>query len=139
MANRVAIVGIGQTFHKSKRPDVNQAEMANEAVRAALTDAQLGAKDIEAVVSANMEAFESFYLPDHWMASEMAACGKSGFKVATGGTSGASGVIEGFHLVASGLVSTSLVVGFQKHDTSDTQACMSAGAAPVFVSGLSTG
>jgi acetyl-CoA acetyltransferase len=75
------------------------------------------AKDVEAVISANMEPFEGVYLPDHWMASEMAACGKPGFKVATGGTSGASGVIEGFHLVASGLVSTSLVVGFQKYRT----------------------
>src|SRR4030042_3156251 len=139
MANRVAIVGIGQTFHKSKRPDVNQAEMANEAVRAALTDAQLGAKDIEAVVSANMETFEGIYLPAHWVAREMAACGKSGFKVATGGTSGASGVIEGFHLVASGLFNTSLVVGFQKHDTSDTQAGVTGCVTPVFGAGASTG
>jgi len=139
MANRVAIVGIGQTFHKSKRPDVNQAEMANEAVRAALTDAQIETKDVETVVSTNMEPFEGIYLPDHWMASEMAACGKSGFKVASGGTSGASGVIEGFHLVASGLVSTSLVIGFEKHDTSDTQAGMSACMTPVFGAGASTG
>jgi acetyl-CoA C-acetyltransferase len=139
MANRVAIVGIGQTFHKSKRPDVNQAEMANEAVRAALADAQLKPKDVEAVVSSNMETFEGIYLPDHWMASEIAACGKSGFKVATGGTSGASAVIEGFHLVASGLFNICLVVGFEKHDTSDTQACMTACMTPVFGSGTTTG
>ena len=49
MPNRVAIVGIGQTRHKSTRRDVTLPEMINEAVRAALADAELSMKDIEAV------------------------------------------------------------------------------------------
>ncbi len=69
MPNRVAIVGIGQTYHTTRRPDVNQAEMVAEAVRAALADAQLSIKDIEAVFSANMETFEGIFLPDHGMAA----------------------------------------------------------------------
>ena len=36
MANRTAIVGVGQTHHASRRKDVNLAEMVGEAVRAAL-------------------------------------------------------------------------------------------------------
>ena len=41
MAKRVAIVGTGQTFHKSHRPDVNGQELINEAVLRALQDADL--------------------------------------------------------------------------------------------------
>lgn len=84
MPNRVAIVGIGQTHHTSKRPDVNQAEMVREAVIAALTDAQISIKDIEAVFMANMETFEAIYLPDHGMAAEVGFFGKPGLKVGTG-------------------------------------------------------
>ena len=47
---RVAIVGTGQTYHKSHRPDVNGQELINEAVQRALKDADLTIKDIDAVV-----------------------------------------------------------------------------------------
>ena len=50
MAGRVAIVGVGQTHHTTRRNDVNMAEMVGEAVRAALADAQLSIKDIEAFI-----------------------------------------------------------------------------------------
>jgi len=73
VGNRVAIVGIGQTYHKSARKDVNQQEMVGEAVRAALADAQMKAKDVEAVFTSNMETFEGLFLPDHLMADEVAA------------------------------------------------------------------
>ena len=36
---KVAIVGIGQTMARSHSQDLNQVEMINEAVRAALEDA----------------------------------------------------------------------------------------------------
>ena len=90
MPNRVGIVGIGQTNHAARRPDVNQAEMVAEAVRAALDDAQMKAKDVESVFFANMEMFEAIYLPDHGMTAEVGALGKPGFKVNTGGTTGGS-------------------------------------------------
>ena len=126
MANRVAIVGIGQTYHKSKRPDVSQPEMANEAVRAALADAQLSMKDIESVFFSNMETFEGIYLPDHGMADEAGSFMKPGFKIASGGTSGIAAAKEAFHFVASGLFSIALVLGFEKHDAGDTTAAITA-------------
>ena len=49
MTNKVAIVGIGQTYHKSKRPDVTQNEMVAEAIRAAMEDADMTMKDIDTV------------------------------------------------------------------------------------------
>lgn len=139
MANRVAIVGIGQTHHKSKRPDVNMPEMVNEAVRAALVDAQLRPKDIEAVITGNMETFEGVYLPDHWMAVEAVAFRTPGFKVSTGGTTGASAVEEGFNFVASGLCDVALVIGFEKQDTGDTTAAITACSTPVWGKGMATG
>jgi len=139
MPNRVGIVGIGQTYHTSKRPDVNQAEMVAEAVRAALDDAQLNIKEIESVFFANMETFEAIYLPDHGMAAEVGAFGKPGFKVNTGGTTGGSVVAEGFYMVASGLFDVAMVIGFEKQDSGDTTAAISAAATPVWGKGAITG
>jgi acetyl-CoA C-acetyltransferase len=130
---------VGQTYHTSKRPDVNQAEMVGEAVRAALADAQLSIKEIEGVFFSNMETFEGIYLPDHGMAAEAGNFGKPGLKVCTGGTSGGSVVVEGFYMVASGLYDLALVIGFEKQDCGDTTAAISAAATPVWGKGATTG
>jgi len=139
MANRVAIVGIGQTYHKSNRPDVNMSEMVGEAVRAALEDANLSIKEIEAVFHSNMETFEAIYLPDHVMATEIGGAGKPGLKVATGGTSGGSVVCEGFFMVASGLYDVAMVVGYEKQDCGDTTAAITAALVPSWSKGAATG
>ena len=49
MPQRVAIVGVGQTQHSYRKVDVNDGEMINQAARAALADAHLTIKDIDAV------------------------------------------------------------------------------------------
>ncbi len=139
MPNRVAIVGIGQTRHRSTRRDVTLPEMINEAVRAALADAELTIKDIEAVFTSNMETFEGIYLPDHGAAPEIGAYMKPGFKVCTGGTSGASVVVEGFCMVAAGLYDVILVVGFEKQDCGETTAAITAAATPIWGKGAVTG
>ena len=139
MPNRVAIVGIGQTRHKSTRRDVTLPEMVNEAVRAALSDAELTMKDIEAVFTSNMETFEGIYLPDHGAATEIGAYMKPGFKVCTGGTSGASVVVEGFCMVASGLYDVVMVLGFEKQDCGETTAAITAAATPIWGKGAVTG
>lgn len=139
MGDRVAIVGIGQTYHKSNRKDVNQQEMVAEAVRAALADAQMNVKDIGAFFTGNMETFEGLYLPDHLMAAEVGAYMKPGLKVGTGGTSGASVFEEGFCFVSSGLFDTAMVLAFEKQDTGDTTAAITAAVTPVWGKGVATG
>ncbi|HOB12441.1 MAG TPA: hypothetical protein PLM20_09600, partial [Syntrophomonadaceae bacterium] len=62
----VGIVGIGQTEYSSHKEDQNQPEMINEAVRAALRDANLTLDDIDCIVHGNMELFESVHQPDLW-------------------------------------------------------------------------
>jgi acetyl-CoA C-acetyltransferase len=126
MANRVAIVGVGQTYHKSHRPDVTQMELVNEAVRPALADAQLSMKDIDAVFVGNMETFEGIYLPDHMMADFSGAYMKPGFKIASGGTTGCSILEEAFHYVTAGIFDKVLVAAFEKQDTGDSTAAITA-------------
>ena len=116
MGQRVAIVGIGQTYHKSKRPDVNIGEMINEAVRAALEDAQLTTKDLDAVLCTNMDFFEGFYLSDTTWANYNGAYLKPGMKVQTGGTTGGTAAVAGWYHVASGAYDIVMTVAYQKLD-----------------------
>ena len=66
MGKRVAIVGAGQTYHKSIRRDVNGQELINEAVVRALEDAELTIDDIDGVVIGNMDHFEGINYVDCW-------------------------------------------------------------------------
>ena len=116
MGRRVAIVGIGQTHHRGRRPDVSVGEMINEAVRAALEDAQLTPKDIDAVLCSNMDFFEGYYLSDLVMADYTGAFLKPGFKINTGGTTGGAAAEVAWHHIASGLFDTVMTIAYQKQD-----------------------
>ncbi|MFQ5523494.1 MAG: thiolase family protein [Acidimicrobiia bacterium] len=122
--NPVAVIATGQTKHASSRPDVSQPELVREAVDAALMDAELIPDEIDAVVISNMELFEGRALPELWVAEGAYGSGKPVFKVATGGTSGTSACIAGFHQAGSGAFDTVLVVGFEKHSEGHTQTGM---------------
>jgi acetyl-CoA C-acetyltransferase len=133
MANRVAIVGIGQTDHRARRPDVSEPELVNEAVTAALEDADMTLEQVESVFVANMDGFEGVYLSDHWMVDGAGSYLKPGFKVTTGGSTGASCTSAAFHMVASGLFDTALAVGYQKHDEGNPTAGLNCCGAPGWV------
>lgn len=120
----VAIIGTGQTNHASRRDDVSQPELVHQAVTAALADAELTPAQIDAVIITNMELFEGRALPELWLGGGAFAYGKPCLKIATGGTSGTSGCIAGFHQVASGMFDTVLVVGVEKHSEGHTQTGM---------------
>ncbi|MEZ5174983.1 MAG: thiolase family protein [Acidimicrobiia bacterium] len=122
--NPVAIIGTGQTNHAKDRSDVSQPELVREAVDAALADAELRPADIDAVVISNMEMFEGRAFPELWVAAGAYGDRKPVMKVATGGTSGTSACIAGFHQAASGMFGTVLVVGFEKHSEGHTQTGM---------------
>ena len=116
MPERVAIVGVGQTAGKRRRPDVSEVELVNEAVRAALEDAQLTIKDIDAVIVANMEFFEGTAFSDQWLVEGLGSYMKSGMKVNAAGDTGAAVFTTGVAHAASGLFNTVLCVGFEKQD-----------------------
>ena len=124
MGRRVAIVATGQTLHRSRRDDVSMMELIHEAALEALADAGMRASEIDAVILANMELFEGRALPDMWCAMGAGGLLKHSLKIATGGTSGSSGAIAGFHHVASGLFDTAMVIGFEKQSDGHTTAGM---------------
>ena len=116
MSERVAIVGVGETAGKRRRPEISEDELVNEAVRAALEDAQLTIKDIDVVISANMEFFEGTAFPDQWLVEGLGSYMKSGMRVNAAGDTGATVFSTGIAHAASGMFNTVLCVGFEKQD-----------------------
>ncbi len=132
MKRNVAIIGGGQTRHAARRHDVDEVEMVNEAVRAALDDAGMSIDEIDTVLLGNMEFFEGTHMTDCWMAAGSGAYGKQGLKITTGGTVGATIVCAGAHHVASGMFDKVLCIGFEKQEEGDTGAILSAVAHPLY-------
>lgn len=132
MAKRVAIVGTGQTFHKSHRPDVNGQELINEAVVRALTDADLKMKDIDAIVIGNMDHFEGINYVDCWSVDGSGGTMKPIIKLTTGGTTGCTVAIGGYHMVASGMFEKVLVIGWEKNSESDTTGAITTAFDPIW-------
>jgi len=116
MPNRVAIVGIGQTHHAGHRYDVSFEELFNEATRAALEDAQLTVKDIDAAIVSNMDPFDGRGCVDTILVGESGAYLKSGVKPQTGGTTGGTSFSVAWTYAASGLFDTVLVVSGEKQE-----------------------
>jgi acetyl-CoA C-acetyltransferase len=132
MAQRVGIIGFGQTYHRSHRDDVNGVELINEAVRAALEDAGLSIDDIDAVVIGNMDHFEAVNYVDTWSVDGSGAWMKPLIKLTTGGTTGSTLGIAGYHHAASGLFDVVLVIGWEKNSESDTTGAIITCSDPIF-------
>jgi len=119
-----AIIGTGQTKHTKAHDDMNQAELVRQAATRALSDAGITFREVDAVVLANMELFEGRALPEIWVGAGAGGYLKPAIKIATGGTSGTSAAIAGYHQCASGLFDIVLVVGWEKHSEGATQTGM---------------
>jgi acetyl-CoA C-acetyltransferase len=117
MARRVAIVGVGLTKCSSHRRDVTYPELVHEAVTAALADANLKAKDIDAIVYGAMDPFDGVFAPERWNVDACVSAGalnKPFIKLTTGGTTGGSVALGGYYHVTSGLFDVVLVVASQR-------------------------
>jgi len=132
MTKRVAIVGIGQTPHKSRMPEYSAGEMINLAVRAALEDAQISKRDVDQVLLSNMEHFEGNYLVEGMFSDYVGSYLKPGLKVQVMGTTGASMVSAAWYFVASGLFDTVLTVAYQKQHEGHSGAVLQSAAEPAY-------
>ncbi|MGQ9720046.1 MAG: thiolase C-terminal domain-containing protein [Candidatus Jordarchaeum sp.] len=128
---KVGIVGVGQTHHRSHRPDVNGQELINEAVQRALDDASLTREEIDAVVIGNMDHFEGINYVDTWSIDGSGGFMKPVMKMTTGGTTGSTVAIAGYYHVASGMFDTVLAIGWEKNSESDTTAAIATCANPI--------
>ncbi len=120
MAERCAVIGIGQTRHKAKRKDVSITGLVREAVRRALEDAELEWKDVEAVVVGKApDTFEGVMMPELYLADAIGAGGKPLIRVHTAGSVGGSTALVAAHLIRAGIHERVLTVAFEKQSESE--------------------
>jgi acetyl-CoA C-acetyltransferase len=126
MAQRCAVIGIGQTKHASKRDDVSIAGLVREAATRALEDAGLTFADIDAVVLGKApDMFEGIMMPELYLADALGAAGKPMVRVHTAGSVGGSTAIYASHLIASGVHERVLTLAFEKQSESDAMWALS--------------
>jgi acetyl-CoA C-acetyltransferase len=129
MAHRpCAIVGIGQTHHKSRRWDVSLGGLVREAASRALLDAQMDWADIDAVVLGKApDLFEGIMKPELYLTDALGAAGKPMFRVHTAGSVGGATGIVASHLVETGRHQRVLALGYQKQSEGNAQFALGSG------------
>src|SRR5690242_21739054 len=120
MAERCAVIGVGQTRHASKRIDVSIAGLVREAAAAALADAGISWTDVDAVVIGKApDMFEGVIMPELYLADALGAAGKPMIRVHTAGSVGGSTAIVAAKLVMAGVHERVLTVAFEKQSESN--------------------
>ncbi len=123
---RAAVLGTGQTHHKAKRADVSMAGLLREAIDRAMTDAQVGWDDIDAVVVGKApDFFEGVMMPELFLADALGAVGKPLLRVHTAGSVGGSTAIVATSLVQAGVHERVLAVAWEKQSESNAMWALS--------------
>ena len=123
-----AIVGVGQTHHKTRRWDVSLGGLVREAASRALEDANMDWKDIDAVVIGKApDLFEGVMKPELYLTDALGAAGKPMFRVHTAGSVGATTGIVAAHHVETGRHKRVLAVAYQKQSEGNAQFALGSG------------
>jgi acetyl-CoA C-acetyltransferase len=123
---RAAVIGTGQTHHRSKRLDVSMAGLCREAIDRAMADADVDWPDIDAVVLGKApDLFEGVMMPELFMADALGATGKPLLRVHTAGSVGGSTGNVAASLVTSGVHRRVLAVAFEKQSESNAMWALS--------------
>ncbi len=126
MRQLAAVLGVGQTRHRSKRTDVSIAGLCREAVDRALLDAGLALADIDAVVVGKApDLFEGVMMPELYLADALGAVGKPLLRVHTAGSVGGATGLVATSLVQAGLHGRVLAVAFEKQSESNAMWALS--------------
>jgi acetyl-CoA C-acetyltransferase len=126
MKNPAAVIGVGQTRHRSRRTDVSIAGLCREAVDRALEDAGVAMADIDAVVVGKApDLFEGVMMPELYLADALGAVGKPLLRVHTAGSVGGSTGVVAASLVQAGLHRRVLAVAFEKQSESNAMWALS--------------
>jgi acetyl-CoA C-acetyltransferase len=127
MAQRCAVIGIGQTHHSVRRGDLSMPGLVREAATRALEDAGLTFADIDAVVFGKApDMFEGVVMPELFLADALACRGKPMLRVHTAGSVGGSTGVVASHLVSAGQHRTVLAVAWEKQSESNAMWALSA-------------
>jgi len=120
VAERCAVIGIGQTKHDVKRIDVSMPGLVREAALRALDDAELTFADIDAVVIGKApDMFEGVMMPELFLADALGGTGKPVLRVHTAGSVGGSTAIVAGSLVQAGIHDRVLTVAYEKQSESN--------------------
>jgi acetyl-CoA C-acetyltransferase len=120
MAERCAVVGIGQTKYAARRDDVSIAGLVREAALRALEDAEMTFADIDAVVIGKApDLFEGVMMPELYLADALGGAGKPVMRVHTAGSVGGSTALVAASLVQGGIHERVLTVAFEKQSESN--------------------
>ena len=126
MKQQAAVLGVGQTRHRSRRADVSIAGLCREAVDRALDDAGLTLADIDAVVVGKApDLFEGVMMPELYLADALGAIGKPLLRVHTAGSVGGATGIVATSLVEAGRHHRVLAVAFEKQSESNAMWALS--------------
>ena len=127
---QAAVLGVGQTRHRSKRADVSIAGLCREAVDRALADAGLTSlTEIDAVVVGKApDLFEGVMMPELYLADALGAVGKPLLRVHTAGSVGGATGNVAASLVQAGLHQRVLAVAFEKQSESNAMWALSIAA-----------
>ncbi|MEE8508216.1 MAG: thiolase domain-containing protein, partial [Myxococcota bacterium] len=126
MAERSAVIGVGQTRHESKRIDVSQVGLVREAALRALEDAELTWKDIDALVIGKApDLFEGVMMPELFLSEALGGTGKPMLRVHTAGSVGGSTAIVAASLIEAGVHERVLTVAYEKQSESNAMWALS--------------
>ena len=126
MKHQAAVLGVGQTRHRSRRADVSIAGLCREAVDRALADAGVALADIDAVVVGKApDLFEGVMMPELYLADALGAVGKPLLRVHTAGSVGGATGITAASLVEAGRHRRVLAVAFEKQSESNAMWALS--------------
>jgi acetyl-CoA C-acetyltransferase len=125
-ANRVAVIGVGQTKHQAIRGDVSLPGMIREAAYRALADAQLTMDDIDAIVVGKApDFFEGIMMPEGYLAEALGAVGKPLFRVHTAGSVGGTTAIVAASHIEAGVAERVLTIGWEMQSCSEAMWALS--------------
>jgi acetyl-CoA C-acetyltransferase len=126
LKKRAAVLGTGQTHHRSKRADVSIAGLCREAADRALADAGLAAGQVDAVVIGKApDLFEGVMMPELYLADALGAVGKPLLRVHTAGSVGGATGIVAASLIQAGVHRRVLAVAFEKQSESNAMWALS--------------
>ena len=114
-AEKVGIIGIGQSDFCARREDANYPDLVREAVLLAMTDAKLDFDAIEAVVySLSPDAMIGIGNAERLGVDAVGGRNKRFLRINTGGSTGISSVSAAYYHIASGACDVVLTAGADK-------------------------
>jgi acetyl-CoA C-acetyltransferase len=126
LKQQAAVLGVGQTEHRTRRRDVSIAGLCREAVDRALCGAGCGLADIDAVVVGKApDLFEGVMMPELYLADALGAVGKPLLRVHTAGSVGGATGNVAASLVQAGLHRRVLAVAFGEQSESNAMWALS--------------